>query len=247
MKIDIGPEGEVVGTKRVNQSGTVSGLKAHAGKEVLILASPSPARFQMTLRDRVLQARVQAAASAQRLREEAETLRAKWKAEAPKVGQRVRERAPPAALKAMDKAEEAMGAAQAWMHAKRVDLEQRAEDARVRAQQAKRRVEARAEHTKDDLEQRVRAMKTNIEQGAERRREQVEKRLSDLRDEVEARWRQSRDQIGDQAVKVKVQVKKQVDSLRRPQAAANGKASATNGRKAPAKKTATASKAAAGA
>jgi hypothetical protein len=222
MKIDIGPDGDVVATKRVNQSGSVTGLKAHAGKEVLIVSAPSRARYQMTLRDRVHQARKQAVASAVQVAGEAKKLRATWQAERGERSDRVRQRAPPAALKALDKAQESMDRAQAWMHTKRVELEQRAEDARTRAKQARGRIESRAETTKDDLENRVRSFKDNLEHGTERRRQQMEQRLSALRDDVDARWRQTRKQLGDQAIKVKVQVRQQLGSLRKDESRTNG-------------------------
>ena len=37
MRIDIGPGGKIVGTKRVSPNGQVSGLREYAGKEVLIV------------------------------------------------------------------------------------------------------------------------------------------------------------------------------------------------------------------
>jgi hypothetical protein len=37
LRIDIGPGGKIVGTKRVSPNGQVSGLREYAGKEVLIV------------------------------------------------------------------------------------------------------------------------------------------------------------------------------------------------------------------
>jgi hypothetical protein len=37
MRLDIGPGGKIVGTKRVSPNGQVSGLREYAGKEVLIV------------------------------------------------------------------------------------------------------------------------------------------------------------------------------------------------------------------
>lgn len=37
MKIEIGPDGKIIGTKRVSRNGQVSGLTEYAGKEVLIV------------------------------------------------------------------------------------------------------------------------------------------------------------------------------------------------------------------
>lgn len=52
MKIDIGSEGKILGTKRVSPNGQVSGLSEYAGEEVLIVyPGPSEPRIRMDARD----------------------------------------------------------------------------------------------------------------------------------------------------------------------------------------------------
>lgn len=52
MKIDIGAEGKILGTKRVSPNGQVSGLSEYAGEEVLIIyPGPREPRIRMEARD----------------------------------------------------------------------------------------------------------------------------------------------------------------------------------------------------
>ena len=54
MKIDIGTEGKILGTKRVSPNGQVSGLSEYAGEEVLIIyPGPREPRIQMEAKDYV--------------------------------------------------------------------------------------------------------------------------------------------------------------------------------------------------
>ncbi|MGB0652746.1 MAG: hypothetical protein ACPGQL_06050 [Thermoplasmatota archaeon] len=54
MKIDIGSEGKILGTKRVSPNGQVSGLSEYAGEEVLIIyPGPREPRIQMEAKDYV--------------------------------------------------------------------------------------------------------------------------------------------------------------------------------------------------
>lgn len=54
MKIDIGAEGKILGTKRVSPNGQVSGLSEFAGEEVLIVyPGPREPRIKMETRDYV--------------------------------------------------------------------------------------------------------------------------------------------------------------------------------------------------
>ncbi len=54
MKIDIGSEGKILGTKRVSPNGQVSGLSEFAGEEVLIVyPGPREPKIQMEARDYV--------------------------------------------------------------------------------------------------------------------------------------------------------------------------------------------------
>lgn len=52
MKIDIGTEGKILGTKRVSPNGQVSGLSEFAGEEVLIIyPGPREPRIRMEAKD----------------------------------------------------------------------------------------------------------------------------------------------------------------------------------------------------
>src|ERR1041385_5962985 len=52
MKIDIGAEGKILGTKRVSPNGQVSGLAEYAGEEVLIIyPGPREPRIKMEAKD----------------------------------------------------------------------------------------------------------------------------------------------------------------------------------------------------
>ncbi len=54
MKIDIGTEGKILGTKRVSPNGQVSGLSEYAGEEVLIVyPGPREPRIRMEAKDYV--------------------------------------------------------------------------------------------------------------------------------------------------------------------------------------------------
>lgn len=54
MKIDIGSEGKILGTKRVSPNGQVSGLSEYAGEEVLIIyPGPSEPRIRLEAKDYV--------------------------------------------------------------------------------------------------------------------------------------------------------------------------------------------------
>jgi hypothetical protein len=52
MKIDIGSEGKILGTKRVSPNGQVSGLSEYAGEEVLIVyPGPREPRVRLEAKD----------------------------------------------------------------------------------------------------------------------------------------------------------------------------------------------------
>jgi len=54
MKIDIGSEGKILGTKRVSPNGQVSGLSEYAGEEVLVIyPGPRQPRVQLDAGDYV--------------------------------------------------------------------------------------------------------------------------------------------------------------------------------------------------
>lgn len=70
MRIDIGPEGRIVGTKRVSQAGSVAGLSAQAGKDVLIVVPEGRPVFRFTARDYVHEWQKMAQKTAKRLTKE---------------------------------------------------------------------------------------------------------------------------------------------------------------------------------
>jgi len=96
MKIDIGTEGKILGTKRVSPNGQVSGLSEYAGEEVLIIyPGPREPRVRMDAKDylkeveRAVQAQMRHAFTRyrglkDRYRDEAEATRAFLKAKSPK-------------------------------------------------------------------------------------------------------------------------------------------------------------------
>lgn len=51
MRIDIGPQGQIVGTKRVTSEGQIAGLTEHAGKDVLVLVPEGRASFHFGIDD----------------------------------------------------------------------------------------------------------------------------------------------------------------------------------------------------
>jgi hypothetical protein len=99
MKIDIGTEGKILGTKRVSPNGQVSGLSEFAGEEVLIIyPGPREAKIRMDAKDYVHE--VEKAVANQmksafgqyrglkeRYRDEAEATRAFIKEKSPKTFQ----------------------------------------------------------------------------------------------------------------------------------------------------------------
>lgn len=53
MKINVGSQAEVLGTKKISPQGTVAGLKSHAGKDVLLVVPSQRPRFVQSLDDLV--------------------------------------------------------------------------------------------------------------------------------------------------------------------------------------------------
>lgn len=53
MRIDLSPQGHIVGTRRVPASGQLTGLKDYAGKELLLLLPKGRPVLRTTLRDHV--------------------------------------------------------------------------------------------------------------------------------------------------------------------------------------------------
>lgn len=96
MKIDIGTDGKILGTKRVSPNGQVSGLSEYAGEEVLIIyPGPREPRIKMEAKDylkemeKAVQVQMRQAFGEyrglkDRYRDEAEAARAFLKAKSPK-------------------------------------------------------------------------------------------------------------------------------------------------------------------
>lgn len=74
MRIDIGPEGKIVGTKRVAANGAVAGLQSYAGKDVLIVVPQGHPTFRFSARDYVHEWQKMAERSAKRAMVEAKRL-----------------------------------------------------------------------------------------------------------------------------------------------------------------------------
>lgn len=75
MRIDIGPEGKIVGTKRVAADGNVAGLQPFAGKDVLIVVPEGQATYRFNARDYMHQWQQIAERSAKSAVKEAQRLR----------------------------------------------------------------------------------------------------------------------------------------------------------------------------
>jgi hypothetical protein len=74
MRIDIGPEGKIVGTKRVAADGQVAGLQSFAGKDVLIVVPEGHATFRFSARDYIHEWQKMAERSAKKAMKEAKRL-----------------------------------------------------------------------------------------------------------------------------------------------------------------------------
>lgn len=70
MKIDIGPQGRIVGTKRVSTSGQVAGLAHCAGKDVMIVLPEGRPSFHLTPRDYLHEWQLAAQRAAKRAKHE---------------------------------------------------------------------------------------------------------------------------------------------------------------------------------
>lgn len=70
MRIDIGPQGQIVGTKRVGAEGQIAGLSDHAGKDVLVLVPDGRASFHFGIQDYLLDLRKTAQRNVKKARAE---------------------------------------------------------------------------------------------------------------------------------------------------------------------------------
>ncbi len=59
MKIDVGTQARVVGTKKVSPKGTVAGLAEFAGRDVLVVVPSQTPRYVTTASDLLTQARTE--------------------------------------------------------------------------------------------------------------------------------------------------------------------------------------------
>lgn len=158
MRIEIGPEGQVIGTKRVNTNGQIGGLKSFAGQDLLVVQPGSRAEYTFTVRDRLHQARVLVAEQARATREEAghliQTLRADGGL------QKAFETYVEAPLK------ESVSTTRSWVKDRRDEWQARWEAAqnRAAAEVAQRRAQAR--QAAESLERRVEGRRRDVEEAA---------------------------------------------------------------------------------
>ncbi len=110
MKIDIGSEGKILGTKRVSPNGQVSGLSEYAGEEVLIVyPGPREPRIKMEAKDyvkeleRAVQGQMRAALT------QYKGLKAKYKDEAEATRAFIRDKSPKSFHKLVDSVDSWVG------------------------------------------------------------------------------------------------------------------------------------------
>lgn len=181
MRIELGPEGQVIGTKRVNANGQIAGLKSFAGQDLLVVRPGSRAEYRLTMRDRLHQARTLLAEQARATREEAEHLAKTLRSEGGL--QKVYEDYVEEPLKA------SLSTTRTWVKDRRDELEARWEAAqrRVEGEVAERRAQARK--AAEDLERRVERGRRDVEEAAV----DLKRRL---RDQAEALGLGGRDGVG---------------------------------------------------
>jgi hypothetical protein len=96
MRIDIGPHGRIIGTKRVAASGQIAGLGHYAGKDLLLLAPEGHPKVAFSAREQLLSWQKAAAKSVEDALEAVQAARAKLptpRASLQKVQRKVRRQA----------------------------------------------------------------------------------------------------------------------------------------------------------
>lgn len=158
MRIELGPEGQVIGTKRVNTNGQIGGLKSFAGQDLLVVQPGQKAEYKLTMQDRLHQARAIVAEQARATREEVEHLLKTLRSDG-------------GVKKAYETYVEtplntSLSTTRTWVKDRREQLEARWEAAqrRVEAEVAQRRAQAR--QAADRLEKRVEGRRRDVEEAA---------------------------------------------------------------------------------
>lgn len=95
MKIDIGTEGKILGTKRVSPNGQVSGLSEYAGEEVLIIyPGPKEPRIRKDPEDYVKEIEAAVREQMKGAFRQYKVLKAKYRDEASATAEFVRSKSP---------------------------------------------------------------------------------------------------------------------------------------------------------
>jgi hypothetical protein len=95
MKIDIGAEGKILGTKKVSPNGQVSGLSEFAGEEVLIIyPGPREPRIRMDAKDYVHEVEKAVQNQMRSAFRQYKVLKAKYKDEATAASEFIRTKSP---------------------------------------------------------------------------------------------------------------------------------------------------------
>ncbi|HET6399415.1 MAG TPA: hypothetical protein VFH47_07675 [Candidatus Thermoplasmatota archaeon] len=95
MKIDIGAEGKILGTKRVSPNGQVSGLSEYAGEEVLIIyPGPREPRIRLEARDYLHEVEKAVHNQMKTAFRQYKVLKAKYKDEADATAEFIRSKSP---------------------------------------------------------------------------------------------------------------------------------------------------------
>lgn len=120
MKINVGSQARVVGTKKVNAQGSVAGLREFAGQDVLIVVPSETPRYSTTATDLLEQARSRAVTTGRMALKEFQSFRQRHLRTQVTGTARVLEVAPPKARPVIRKAD-------AWVRASAAKIERRAE------------------------------------------------------------------------------------------------------------------------
>lgn len=172
MRIELGPEGQVIGTKRVNANGQIGGLKSFAGQDLLVVQPGHHAEFRHTMRDRIHQARSLLAEQARATREEAQHLAKTLRAEGGL--QKAYEAYVETPLK------ESLSTTRTWVKDQRQEMEARFEatQRRVEAEIAERRAQARK--AAKSVERRVDDRRRDVEEAVLELRRKLRKQTKTL-------------------------------------------------------------------
>lgn len=178
MRIELGPQAQVIGTKRVNSNGQIAGLKSFAGQDLLVVKAGDRAEYRLTWRDRAHQARVFLAEQARVTRDELQQAVATL-------------RGNDGLRKTYEEyveipVKESVSKTRTWVEDQRGELEQRWESARQRleAEIAQRRKQAR--DARKRLEKRVEGRRQEVEQAATELKRKLKRQVEVLGSRKEA-------------------------------------------------------------